>query len=162
MTGFRSARYQVSQLWSPTCLCQRVLGPTPCHPSNVPINCRDFGMVCLGAVCSSVGAAGRAYNLRGAIPVIAPLFTFIVKHYANDVPVTLATFQRSGARSGGFPDQTVIVCVIMLSSIIIIICHHGVYSTICNKLFWQFHTLVPTYNTSFKRQSESLEVPDLL
>ena len=28
------------------------------------------------------------YNLRVSIPVIAPLFTFIVKHYANDVPVS--------------------------------------------------------------------------
>ena len=27
-------------------------------------------------------------NLRAAIPVMAALFTFIVKHYANDVPVT--------------------------------------------------------------------------
>ena len=101
---------------------KRFWAPTPNTP-NVPINCRDFGMVCLGPVCSSVGArsSGRAYNLRGAIPVIAPLFTFIVKHYANDVPVTLATFPCSRARSEGFPRQRVIVCVITSSSIIIII-----------------------------------------
>ena len=99
---------------------KRFWGPTPNTP-NVPINCRDFGMVCLGAVCSSVGAAGRAYNLRGAIPVIAPLFTFIVKHYANDVPVTLATFPCSRARSEGFPRQRVIICVVIFRHNIVII-----------------------------------------
>ena len=85
---------------------KRFWAPTPNTP-NVPINCRDFGMVCLGPVCSSVGArsSGRAYNLRGAIPVIAPLFTFIVKHYANDVPVTLATFPCTRPRSKGFPEK---------------------------------------------------------
>ena len=110
---------------------KRFWGPTPYTP-NVPINCRDFGMVCLGPVCSSVGAvragsSGRAYNLRGAIPVIAPLFTFIVKHYANDVPVTLATFPCSRARSEGFPRQRVIVCdTVILSSFLSVLsyCHH--------------------------------------